>query len=311
VSRPVLRLGFGFAALILLLAAAGCGGSSKKTTTTARTTTTTATSATGTVTVVKVQKIAVAVPSKFKSNGRLTVAADATYAPNEFIGSNGHTVVGMDADLAQALAGVMGLNAKVVNASFDTIIPGLQAGKYDLGMSSFTDTKEREKVVDFVTYFLAGTSFYVKANGGPTITSLADLCGHSVGVERGTTQADDATAQSAKCKSAGKSAVTVHVYPDQNAANLAISSGRAEVGMADSPVAAYIVKQSNGNFKLTGKTYGTAPYGIAIPKNSGLAQPVLDALKHLMSTGAYKAILTKWGIQDGAISNPVINGATS
>ena len=107
----------------------------------------------------------------------------------------------------------MGLNGKVVNASFDTIIPGLPSGKYDLGMSSFTDTKARQKVVDFVTYFSAGTSFYVKAQGGPTINSLADLCGHTVAVERGTTQATDATSQNAKCKSAGKKGVSVHVYP--------------------------------------------------------------------------------------------------
>ena len=81
--------------------------------------------------------------------------------------------------------------------------------------------------------------------------------------------------------------------------------------MADSPVAAYIVKQSNGQFKLTGKSYNTAPYGIAIPKGSGLAKPFLSALKVLMSDGTYKAILTKWGIADGAITNPKINGAIS
>jgi polar amino acid transport system substrate-binding protein len=162
-----------------------------------------------------------------------------------------------------------------------------------------------------VTYFSAGTSFYVKAQGGPTINSLADLCGHTVGVERGTTQATDATAQSAKCTKAGKSKVTVSVYPDQNAANLAISSGRAQVGMADSPVAAYIVKQSNGQFKLTGTPYNTAPYGIAITKGSGLDKPVLAALKVLMKDGKYKAILTKWNIEQGAITNPKINGAIS
>jgi polar amino acid transport system substrate-binding protein len=205
----------------------------------------------------------------------------------------------------------MGVKVKFVNTSFDGIIPGLASGKFDLGMASFTDTKERQKVVDFVTYFEAGTSFYVKAAGGPTINSLADLCGHSVGVERGTTQADDATAQNGKCKSAGKSGVKLSVYPDQNAANLSISSGRAQVGMADSPVAAYIVKQSKGQFKLTGKSYNTAPYGIAIPKGSGLTKPFLGALKALMSDGTYKAILTKWGVEDGAITNPKINGAIS
>jgi polar amino acid transport system substrate-binding protein len=251
------------------------------------------------------------VPASIKSKSALTVAADATYAPNEFVASDGHTVVGMDADLAQALGTVLGLKTKVVNASFDTIIPGLAAGKYDLGMSSFTDTKAREKVVDFVTYFTAGTSFYVKAAGGPTITGLADLCGHKVAVERGTTQADDANAQDAKCKSAGKSGVNVLVFPDQNSANLAIASGRSQVGMADSPVAAYIVKQSNGKFKLVGTPYGTAPYGIAIPKGNGMAEAVLAGIKTLIANGTYKTILQKWGVQAGAISNPQINGATS
>src|ERR687887_411235 len=131
----------------------------------------------------KSSKVAQEVPAAIKQKGALKVAADATYAPNEFIGPNGKTVEGMDADLAAALAGVMGLKANVVNGTFDAIIPGLANGKYDLGMSSFTDTKEREKTVDFVTYFSAGTSFYVKAQGGPTVGSLAQACGHTVAVE--------------------------------------------------------------------------------------------------------------------------------
>ena len=258
-----------------------------------------------------VSSIAAQVPASIKSAGTLTVAADATYAPNEFIGSDGHTVVGMDADLAHALGQVMGLKANMVNATFDTIIPGLQSGKYDLGMSSFTDTKSRQQTVDFVTYFVAGTSFYVKTSGGPNVTSLGELCGHKVAVEKGTTQQADAQAQASACTSAGKPAVSVEVFNDQNAVNLALSSGRADVAMADSPVAAYQVKVSGGTFKLSGQPYGTAPYGIAIPKNNGMAKPVLAALKSLMADGTYKKILDKWGVQAGAITNPVINGATS
>ena len=256
-------------------------------------------------------KAAADVPAAIKSKGTLTVAADATYAPNEFIGPDGKKVVGMDADLASAIATALGLKARVVNAGFDAIIPGLAAHKYDLGMSSFTDTKEREETVDFVTYFTAGTSFFVKADGGSTITTLADLCGHKIAVEKGTTQADDATAQAKKCKSAGKPAATVLIFPDQNGANLALSSGRADVGMADSPVAAYQVKQSDGTFELGPESYGDAPYGIAIPKDTGMAEPVLAAVKALMADGTYESILKKWGVASGAISDPVINGATS
>ena len=283
------------------LLAAACGTS---TTTTPSTSAPAAPSA-------AVSSIAAKVPSSVKSRGTLSVAADATYAPNEFIAPDGHTVIGMDADLARALGAVMGLRVNMINATFDTIIPGLASGKYDLGMSSFTDTKARQQTVDFVTYFSAGTSFYVKASGGPAVTSLADLCGHTVAVEKGTTQQSDAQAQVSKCKSAGKGAPTVQVFNDQNAVNLALSSGRAQVAMADSPVADYQVKQSNGTFKLSGQPYGTAPYGIAIPKNNGMAPVVLAALKHLMANGTYQRILAHWGVQSGAITSPVINGATS
>jgi polar amino acid transport system substrate-binding protein len=285
---------------VALLILAGCGGDdNEKSSTSAK------------VTAKKDAKIAAEVPSAIRSKGTLKVAADATYPPNEFIRPGEKTVVGMDADLAKALGQVMGLKVNVVNATFDAIIPGLAAKKYDLGMSSFTDTKEREQTVDFVTYLIAGTEFYVKAKGGPTINTLADLCGHKVAVEKGTTQADDANAQSKKCKAAGKPAVKVLVFPDQNGANLALTSGRGEVGMVDTPVGDYLVKQSPGQFKVVGKAYGTAPYGIAIPKGSGMPKPVLDALNVLISNGTYEAILQKWGIKHFRIKNPKINGAVS
>jgi polar amino acid transport system substrate-binding protein len=219
--------------------------------------------------------------------------------------------VGMDADLAKALGAVMGLKVNLTNETFDGIIPGLDTGKYDVGMSSFTDTKEREKTVDFVTYFQAGTSFYEKAEGGPTITDLASLCGLKVAVEKGTTQQDDATKQGKKCVKAGKETVTVDTFPDQNGANLALQSGHDQVGMADSPVAAYQVQQSDGAFQLAGQAYGVAPYGIALPKDNGMAPAMLAALKELMKNGAYTQILAKWGVQSGAITKPVINGAIS
>jgi polar amino acid transport system substrate-binding protein len=292
-------------ALLALAAAvvAGCGSSKKSSTAAVLSTSTTSTSASSS----GGGKLASEVPAKFKGK-TLVVAADATYAPNEFVGPNGKTVEGMDVDLADAIGKELGTPIKVVNATFDSIIPGLAAGKYGLGISSFTDTKERQKTVDFVTYFSAGTSFYTKAQGGPTVNSLADLCGKTVAVEKGTTQQTDAEAQSKKC---GSNGVKVLTFPDQNGANLALSSGRAQVGMADSPVAAYQVKKSGGQFKLSGQPYGTAPYGIAIPKNTGLDKPILDAVKALMANGTYNQILSKWGIQSGAIKTPAINAATS
>ena len=302
------------AALLVALAAfaaAGCGGNDE---TTGGGSTTANKTATPNINVPVDKKVAAEVPQAIKSKGTLTVAEDAEYAPNEFIAPDGHTIIGMDADLAKALAQAMGLEVKLQNVVFESIIPGLAAKKYDLGMSSFTATKEREKTVDFVTYAQAGTSFYVRVQGGPDIQSLADLCGENVSAQRSTTQQSDAEAQDAKCKAQGEPGVSLNVFPDQNSVNLALASSRVTVAMADSPVAAYAVDQSKGQFKLSGSQYSVAKYGIAIPKGSGLAKPVLDALKDVMADGTYDRIFDYWGLlKTGpsgcpcSISNPQIN----
>jgi polar amino acid transport system substrate-binding protein len=295
-SKLVARIGV---PALAVLALAGCGSSKSSTATT------TATSGSNGVNAA----IAAQVPAAIKSKGTLNVATEAQYAPNEFIGPDGHTVIGMDADLMQALGGLMGLKVNMINSNFETIIPGLAAGRYDLGVSSFTDTKEREKTVDFVDYFQAGISFYSKASVNPGVSTVADLCGKTVAVEKGTTEQEEATKQSTTCKKEGKKGVNVLSFPGQNPVNLAVAAGRAELAMADSPVVAYQIKQSGGQFKLLCKCYGFAPYGIAVPKHSGMTTPILAGVKLLISNGTYTKILTKWGIESGAISGPLINGA--
>jgi polar amino acid transport system substrate-binding protein len=292
------------AVLALGIVAAGCGSDDNDDTTTSASGGGELTATPG-INVAVDQAIADSLPADVKSNG-LTIASDATYPPMEFFGEGDNkTVIGADADIAKALGQIMGVDATMQNVTFDSIIPGLAAGKYDLGMSSFTDTKEREATVDFVTYAQAGTSFYTKADGGTDIASLDELCDHSVAVEKGTTQQTDAEAQKKKCN------VDVQVFPDQNGANLAISSGKAELGMADSPVAAYIVEQSGGQFTL-GQAYGLAPYGIAIPKDSGLQKPVLDAVTALNADGTLQKIYDYWQLPpDTAIDTPAANGAIS
>ena len=255
--------------------------------------------------------IAAQVPAAIKKKGTLTVASEAEYAPNEFIAPDGHTVIGMDADLMHTIASLMGLKVNLINSDFESIIPGLAAGRYDLGVSSFTDTKEREKTVDFVTYFQAGITFYAKSSSTAVIGKVGDLCGKTVALEKGTTEQEEATKQSSTCTKEGKKAVNVLSFPGQNPVNLAVASGRAEVGMADSPVAEYQVKQSAGKFKLLCKCYGFAPYGIAIPKKSGMTAPIQAAVKQLISDGTYAAILKRWGVQSGAITEPKIDGAIS
>jgi polar amino acid transport system substrate-binding protein len=298
----------------MALVASACSSSSNPPSSSGSTTTST-TAAALPSTVIPVQAanatIAATVPAAIKSKGTLSIALDATYPPDELIAPDGSTIVGMDADLSTAITQVLGLKPKLVNATFDTIIPGIQSGKYDMGASSFTDTIARQKVVDFVDYFTAGEGFYVKAGSPLSFNGLESLCGHTVAVETGTTEQTDAQTQAKTCTKENKGKVTVLSFGNQSQVNLAVSTGRADVGFADSQVAGYIVAQSNGVFVNSGTAFEVAPYGLALPRGNGMAAPVQAAVNYLIANGVYLKILTKWGVQAGAVTSSVINGGTS
>jgi polar amino acid transport system substrate-binding protein len=295
--------------LALMLFAAACGSSKDD----AKTDTTSGGSSTTAAASGVDEALAAKLPEKIKSAGKIIVATDASYAPNEFFAEDNTTIQGMDVDLGKAIGEVLGVEVKFENATFDEIIPALGT-RYDIGMSSFTDSKEREQTVDMVTYFQAGTSFLVQKGKNQDLSSLDALCGKKVGVEKGTVQLDDATAQSDTCTSAGKGAVSVEAFPDQAGANTALNSGQVDVVMLDTPVAEYQAKLSEGSFEVIGQSYGVAPYGVAVPKTSeytGLTDAILGAIKKLNTDGRYTSILNDWGIADGAITDFQINGATS
>ena len=298
---------------LAVVASACSSNSSSSTTTTGASTTTTAPPIPTTVIPTQPANSAIAatVPAQIHSAGTLTVAMDATYPPNEFIAPDGSTIVGMDADLTNAITQTLGLKSKLVPATFATIIPGIVSGKYGMGASSFTDNKTRQAQVDFVDYFSAGESFYVKSGSTLVFSDITVICGHSIAVESGTIEETDAKAQAAKCVASGKPKASVLAFSTQTEANVAVSSGRAEAGFADSPVAAYIVATSNGVFQNSGPPIGVAPYGLALPKGNGMSAPVAAAVNLLISNGVYHQILVKWGVQAGAITTATVNGATS
>jgi polar amino acid transport system substrate-binding protein len=250
--------------------------------------------------------VAALVPASIRAKGSVSSAMDATYPPDELVAANGTTIVGMDADFSAALGAVMGVKWVDVNVTFDAIIVGLQSAKYDVGNSSFTVTPKREKQVNFVTYFKAGEGYYVESSSSLKLNGLMSLCGRTVSVEVGTTEQADAQSAVSMCKKAHKTPDTVLSFSNQSEANLAVSSGRAQIGFADSQVAGYIVSQSKGQFKLDGPAFGVAPYGFAFAKSSKLDTATLAAVKVLMKDGIYAKILDKWGVQAGAITNPAI-----
>ena len=257
----------------------------------------------------KVQKddaLAGQVPDAVKSDGKIVIGTDPTYEPSEF--KEGGKIVGFDVDLMTAVAKKLGLTAEFQESKFENILPSL-GSKYELGVSSFTDSKEREKSVDFVTYFSAGTAWAAKdASLDPN-----NACGKKVAVQTGTVQeTEDLPAKNKKCADAGKPKVTVLRYDAQDEATNAVVLGRADAVLADLPVIVAAVTKTNGALQRVGENYDAAPYGIALSKNSGtLKDAVLGAVKALIAEGTYKAVLERWKVADGAIPNPGVNGATS
>ena len=265
--------------------------------------------------------IAAEVPAAVKAAAPLQIATDATYAPNEFVDPSTGNIVGWDPELAKDVCAVLGVACTINNVTFSDIIPALleSPAKYQMAFSSFTPTSAREaKGIDFITYYQAGEAWIVKA-GGASISSAADMCGHTVAVESGTTEEFDAwgymgmkpggatiPGDTDHCKAAGKQDISVLSYGTQTQANSALLSGRADFGWLDQPVADYQVKTLAGKLKIGGTACSVSPYGVAMVKSTGLEQAVTDAIKYLIDNNFYTKLLNTWGVADGAIASSAV-----
>jgi polar amino acid transport system substrate-binding protein len=244
------------------------------------------------------------------------MATDPTYAPVEFTKSGGG-FQGFDIDLANAIGKKLGVKIEIKKATFDGILAGINGGRYDFSMSAFTDTTEREKSNDFVTYFKAGTSIGVKKGNPKHIKTMLDLCGLKVAAERGTIQATALTKTKAEgavtlkgdCLQKGKKAPTPVLLPDQGGVNSALVAGRADAFTGDTPIVAYQGKLENGQIEVAGETTDVGPYGIAFKKGSPLAPIFQKAVAQLMQDGTYTKIISTWGLQAGAVTESKINDA--
>lgn len=247
-------------------------------------------------------------PAKITTAKKIVVGTDASYAPSEFLAADGKTVQGFDIDLFTAVAQKFGVTVEFVPSSFDSIIAGVSTGKYDVGVSSFTINDERKKQVNMVSYYNAGTQWAAK-KGNPEGVSPDKACGKNVAVQTGTVQeSDDLPLRQAACKKAGGPEIKVQSYQGQDEATAAVASGKADAMLADSPVGAYAVKQSADAIELVGDIYDGAPYGYVIPKaDTAFAEAIVEALTALETDGTYTSALTKWGVEQGAITDFAVN----
>ena len=250
--------------------------------------------------------IAKMLPDYVTKDGKLTIGMDTSYAPAEFLAEDGKTPVGFDVDIAKALAQVFGLEADPETANFDSIIPSV-GSKYDIGISSFTVTKERLEAVDFVSHFDAGSAWAVK-KGNPNKIDTSDLCGKKVAVQTATMQETEANKIAKQCEADGKDKLEVISSKLQTDVTTNVVTGKADVFYADSPVAGYAIAQTDGQLEMLGKVEGVAPEGIVIKKgDSQMDEAVQKAVQKLIDDGTYLKILKYWGVEDGAIETSEIN----
>ncbi|MEU8889606.1 ABC transporter substrate-binding protein [Streptomyces sp. NPDC048442] len=258
-------------------------------------------------------------PEAIQKKGTLEIGTNAEYAPME--SKEGGEIVGVDPDLAAEIGKKLGVKVKLTDAKFDTLVTGVNAGRYDAAMSSITDTKARQEGlddkgkklgtgVDFVDYFVAGTAIYVKKGNAAGIKSFDDLCGKPVGVQMGTTYETALKALSKKCTDGGKKAVDIKSFENDTEAQTRVRAGGVVAGVNDYPVAVDLARKADGGktFEVVGEQFEAGPFGIAVDKkNSKLRDALKEAVDAIIKDGTYKKVLEKWGAQTGAIEAAAIN----
>ncbi|MGP3776248.1 ABC transporter substrate-binding protein [Streptomyces sp. SDT5-1] len=258
----------------------------------------------------KVDSAAALLPADVRKKGTLRIGTStggppAAYYPN----GTGKAPQGQDIDLADAAAKVLGIRLQRQDASFETILPALESGKYDLGTGNFGVTGERLKTIDFVTYINDGQGFSVKTGDtsfGKKITDLTQLCGRNIGVGAGTTFEATLDAEKARCTKAGKKPYDVQVFSDNGATLTALQQGRIDVIMSTINGLRHQASKTASHTTFLGE-FHRLDVGFAFKKGSPLTKAFRAAVNELIKDGTYGRILRKWGTSASAIDTSRIN----
>ena len=215
-----------------------------------------------------------------QKKGSLTVATSPDFPPFEYLEDG--KVVGIEVDILNAIGEKLGFDIDIQQMDFDSVVPGVQAGKFDLGASGITATEERKKNVDFTdAYFLASQAIVVTEDS--SIASKADLEGKKISVQTGTTAED-------YCMSSG---YEVLAFTANNDAAAALTTGKVDAWVVDNEVAVVLAEQ-NG-LKVLDEAMTSEPYAFAFPKNS---QSLVDAINkvqaEMLADGTIAEIFAKY-----------------
>jgi polar amino acid transport system substrate-binding protein len=255
------------------------------------------------------QKLHDELPASVRSAGTLTLgtteATGDSGLPHAGSDESGKQI-GLDVDLRDAVAKVLGVQWKVSYGSFETIVPGVQSGKYDVGQDNFAVTSERLPVVDFATYLKDGQGFVAPADTSiPAVTKLTDVCGHTVSTGSGSSFQQILEAGASQCQAAGKKPYTPKYYSDTSSILLGLQNGQTELYFGPTLGDKYLVAHEP-NLKFLGEVSST-DVGFVTAKGSPLAHVLVDAVNALIADGTYAKIFDKWGISGSGITKSEFN----
>jgi polar amino acid transport system substrate-binding protein len=235
-----------------------------------------------------------ALPPEYQKNG-VNVAAFNDWPPDEFV-ENGE-LKGWSIDMAKAMSERLGVPFNFTATSFDAIIPGLVAKRFDAGFSSFGVTPERLDALDFIPQRKEGTAYASLAGKPVAVDSEKDLCGHSVAVLTGAWDFQYLQKASEEtCVKAGAKPIELQQFTTENAAELAVSSGRVEIVAAGSAKLQYLAKQT-GTFSVSTFVSNPVYNGIGVRKGDPLGPALRDALQAMIADGSYKKLMAQWGLE--------------
>ena len=247
-------------------------------------------------------------PARVAEAKTFSLAVALGSPPDDFRDAQGN-VAGWEIDIMRGATEALGLTLDIHPTTFDTLIPGLQAKRFDgaTGQMGITDT--RLKVLDMIGTLIANEQFAALSESTIKVDTLDDICGLTVGTTRGSREMVFAADHAPKCEALGKQPINALAFNDGNGAVEALMSRRADLFWLGSTAVSYFVAQSKGRTKVVGSYTDRSYLGVGMPKGSDMAAALQAAIQHLIDDGAYTKIVEKWGLTDGAVKQAPLNPA--
>ncbi|MFD6313370.1 ABC transporter substrate-binding protein, partial [Streptomyces nigra] len=307
------------AAATLATGLTACGGDSDAATTTS--------DAAGTVTVGRlsngaakettlkvseVKSISAKLPADLRKSGRLVIGSGTLPSgspPLGFVGSDQKTLTGSEIDLARLVAAVFGLKPEVKRFTWENLFVGIDSGKVDVGFSNITDTEERKRKYEFASYRKDDLAFEAPKDSKFRFDGdYRTLAGTTVSVGAGTNQERILLEWKNRLEKEGKK-LTVKYFQETNSTYLALSSGKIDAYFGPSPNLSYHVTQTSGTpqaTRIAGQFSGAGAtlqglIAATAKKDSGLAEPLAEAINHLIDNGQYAKWLAAWNLSGEAV----------